>query len=324
MARYARTIQDIRDKLDAGGFRYIDRGDDIGLDAQCPSHGGSKPNCKFRWYTDGETEEQRIGVKCWSRGKEQGCTFKAIMTALELAEEGVLTCTAEFKTATSKSSCNRKGGYVHMKGFDPETMVTKTVHRYEYVKYNGELFATKRRRHAFDEKTGERVLPTEKDFAWWPLARDWDAPQPPLFRGHQLVKGLKNFADGIGPWDDDRDVYLNEGEKAVMELLLKGYPAVCGHTGKNSLPTRADLGLLKRYTQTTGGAVVIVRDIDDSGQTFAANWWRELTRVGIRTRVVESATGEDKHDAADHFEAGFKVADLIDLTAEYCKTSISA
>lgn len=322
MAR--RTMQDVREKLDAGGFGYNDHGDDVGLDAQCPNHGGSKPNCKFRWRENQRTGRPYVAVTCWSRGKKQGCTYEAIMHSLDLAGDGVLTCTAPFKSGGGGGGRGNKVGYVGMKGFDPETMEAKVVERYVYKKYNGELFATKKRRHAFDKQTGERVLPTEKDFRWWPLSRNWDAPQPPLYRGSQLVTGLENYANGLQIWDEERDVYLNEGEKAVLELLHKGYQAVCGHTGKNSLPTRADLGLLKRYTKTTGGAVVIVRDIDDSGKTFAANWWRELTRVGIRTRVVESATGEFKHDAFDHFEAGFKVADLIDLTAEYRKTSLSA
>ena len=68
----------------------------------------------------------------------------------------------------------------------------------------------------------------------------------------------------------------------------------------------------------------------DGGRT-----WTRFSDVGFHTLDCtrdgscwaaggRGRVGNRLSDAFDHFEAGFKVADLIDLTAEYRKTSLSA
>lgn len=324
-----RTLDEVRDALDQGGYTYVPTEDGLQLRAQCPGHNGSKPNAWFR-EAEGTNGKTYVNVTCWSEGED--CDDVAIYAALTLATQGLLRSTKEFVKPKNMSRGGSSGAKLtreewlacQFSGFDMDTMEVKTASAYLYKQYNGEALSTKQRLQAYDKTTGERVLTDQKSFQWWPKRASWPSEHPPLYRGRALVQVLKDLQDGEDMPARYDDVYACEGEKAVDTAAFKDLLAVCGHTGCNTKLQPADLGLLKAYTEATGGAVVVVRDLDAPGAKGAAHWADKLTAWGIRFRVVVSATGEPTHDLHDHLEAGHGPEDLVDVSHEYSTTSVSA
>lgn len=109
-------------------------------------------------------------------------------------------------------------------------------------------------------------------------------------------------------------VYLCEGEKACDAMTAKGFVATCQ-------PLGADISASKwsnRHTEALSGInVVIVADRDEVGEGYAASVAAKLLTIAASVRVVQSKTDGAKHDAYDHFMAGFGVEDFIEPKSKF-------
>lgn len=104
------------------------------------------------------------------------------------------------------------------------------------------------------------------------------------------------------------DVYVCEGEKAADLLNAKGLIATCPPIGADETASK----WLKSHTDALSGTkTVIVADRDAVGLGFAANVARNLQTIAQSVKVVQSKTEGEKHDAYDHFMAGYGIEDFV-------------
>lgn len=125
-----------------------------------------------------------------------------------------------------------------------------------------------------------------------------------LFHLPQL---LENLADGS-------EVWIAEGEKDVLALERHGCTATCNPGGAGKWR--------EEYSEFFRDAIVhIVADRDEPGQRHARQVLASLKGIAAAVEIVEAAgeglpDGRKIKDAADHFAAGYSVADFVVTTQD--------
>lgn len=120
-----------------------------------------------------------------------------------------------------------------------------------------------------------------------------------LFHLPQLLEKLR---DGYEAW-------IVEGEKDVLALERNGCTATCNPHGAGKWR--------EEYSEIFRDAIVhIVADRDEPGQRHARQVFASLKDVAAAVEIVEAAgeglpDGRKIKDAADHFAAGYTVADFV-------------
>lgn len=101
---------------------------------------------------------------------------------------------------------------------------------------------------------------------------------------------------------EERTIYLVEGEKDANRLWEEGFAATCNPMGAGKW--RPD------YTEFFRGAkqVFIIQDRDEPGRRHAEKVKAALEAVGVPVVIWQAKAGKD---ASDHFDAGFKINDLV-------------
>lgn len=103
----------------------------------------------------------------------------------------------------------------------------------------------------------------------------------------------------------DRVIWIAEGEKDVHALVDHGLAATCNAAGAGKW-TAEHAGYLE------GADVTIVADRDEPGQAHAKAVVESLRGVARSVYVVQAKTGKD---AADHFAAGHKDSEFVQVWA---------
>jgi hypothetical protein len=103
----------------------------------------------------------------------------------------------------------------------------------------------------------------------------------------------------------DRVIWIAEGEKDVHALFDHGLPATCNAGGAGKW-TAEHAAYLK------GADVTIVADRDEPGEKHARAVVDSLRGVARTVYVVQAKSGKD---AADHFDAGHKDAEFVQVWA---------
>lgn len=129
-----------------------------------------------------------------------------------------------------------------------------------------------------------------------------------LYRLPQVIEAV---AEG-------RTIHVTEGEKCADALVP--------HLPEGDVSTTNPQGAGKwqpEFTASLAGAkVVLYADSDDPGRSHMRQVREALLEAGCTVRVVEApngviaATSKEINDVADHLEAGFTLADLIEVTPE--------
>lgn len=148
-----------------------------------------------------------------------------------------------------------------------------------------------------------------KCFAQWrpdtgsPTGRRWKLNDE---HGNRLVRVVPYQLPVIlSAKELDRVIWIAEGEKDVHALLDHGLPATCNAGGSG--------GWTAEHAQYLEGAdVTIVADRDAKGREHALHVVETLRGLAHSVYVVQAKTGKD---AADHFAAGHKDAEFIQVWA---------
>jgi 5S rRNA maturation endonuclease (ribonuclease M5) len=104
---------------------------------------------------------------------------------------------------------------------------------------------------------------------------------------------------------DDRVVWIAEGEKDVHALIDHGLVATCNAGG-------AGKWTAEHARHLEGMDVTIVADRDEPGQAHARQVVETLRGVARSVYVVQAKAGKD---AADHFAAGLKDSEFVQVWA---------
>jgi 5S rRNA maturation endonuclease (ribonuclease M5) len=148
-----------------------------------------------------------------------------------------------------------------------------------------------------------------KDFAQWrpdPSAksgRRWSLNDP---QGNRLVPLVPyRLPELLAAKEADRVVFICEGEKDVHALVDHGLVATCNAGGSGKWTAE--------HAQYLEGAdVTIVADRDAKGREHALAVVESLRGLAHSVYVVQAKTGKD---AADHFAAGHKDSDFVQVWA---------
>lgn len=113
-----------------------------------------------------------------------------------------------------------------------------------------------------------------------------------VFRLPELIEAIK----------ENRTIYIVEGEKDALRLAQEGYFATCNPMGAGKWRDE--------YTSCFVGAkqVIIIQDRDEPGRRHAKRVREALEALGITVFTFQSKVGKD---VSDHFDAGFKIEDLV-------------
>ncbi|MFC8415703.1 hypothetical protein [Streptomyces coelicoflavus] len=148
-----------------------------------------------------------------------------------------------------------------------------------------------------------------KDFAQWRpdtttrSGRRWSLNGPD---GKRLVPLVPyRLPELLAAKENDRVIWIAEGEKDVHALVDHGLEATCNAGGAGKWT-----GEHSAYFE--GADVTIVADRDDKGREHAIAVVDSLRGLARSVYVVQARTGKD---AADHFAAGHKDADFLNVWA---------
>jgi hypothetical protein len=122
--------------------------------------------------------------------------------------------------------------------------------------------------------------------------------EPVLFRLPEITNDIR---EGL-------PVFICEGEKDVLALVEHGLAATCNPMGAKKWRDS--------YSETLRGAdVIIIADKDEAGREHAQFVASKIYRVAKFVRVIELPDTNQKpvNDAADYFEAGGNIDNLIAL-----------
>lgn len=120
--------------------------------------------------------------------------------------------------------------------------------------------------------------------------------KPVLYRLPELKKAI---ADG-------EIVYVVEGEKDVDTLAAQGIAGTCNYEGAGKW--------LDEYSSHFSDAhVIVIADRDEPGYQHAKRVRDSLHGIAKSVRVVQSAVDRPKADVTDHFQAGYKIDELVPL-----------
>lgn len=115
---------------------------------------------------------------------------------------------------------------------------------------------------------------------------------------YRLPQVLSAIADG-------KVVWVSEGEKDVHALLARGLEATCNAAGAGRW-TAEHAAFFK------GADVTVVADRDEPGKRHAEAVVASIMELANSIYVVQAKTGKD---AADHFAAGHKDSDFVQVWA---------
>ena len=121
-----------------------------------------------------------------------------------------------------------------------------------------------------------------------------------LYRLPELLKAIK----------EGKTVYICEGEKAVDRMYRAGAAATCQPRGADK--NRPEGNWLVWHTAIFRGAnAIVVADIDEVGEAYAKYVAAQLTGLCASVSVVQSKTGQPKHDSYDHLNAGYSLEEFV-------------
>lgn len=148
-----------------------------------------------------------------------------------------------------------------------------------------------------------------KDFAQWrpdastKSGRRWSLNDE---HGNRLVRVVPfRLPELLKAKVEDRVAFICEGEKDVLALVEHGLVATCNAGG-------AGKWTAEHAQFLEGMDVTIVADRDEPGQRHALHVVETLRGVARSVYVVQALTGKD---AADHFEAGHKDSQFVQVWA---------
>ncbi|MET7514043.1 toprim domain-containing protein [Streptomyces sp. NPDC005480] len=104
---------------------------------------------------------------------------------------------------------------------------------------------------------------------------------------------------------DDQVMFICEGEKDALALVDNGLTATCNAGG-------AGKWTAEHARHLEGMDVTVFADRDDAGRAHAEHVVETLTGVARSIYVVQALSGKD---AADHFAAGHKVYEFVQVWA---------
>lgn len=148
-----------------------------------------------------------------------------------------------------------------------------------------------------------------KDFGQWrpdPSAKSGRRWRLNDDRGNRLVALIPyRLPELLAAKQADRVIFVCEGEKDVHALVDHGLAATCNAGGAGKWTAE--------HAQYLDGAdVTIVADRDEKGQAHATAVVETLRGLAHSVYVVQAKTGKD---AADHFAAGHKDSEFVQVWA---------
>ncbi|WUR84509.1 toprim domain-containing protein [Streptomyces phaeochromogenes] len=133
--------------------------------------------------------------------------------------------------------------------------------------------------------------------------RRWSLTDKP---GNRLVRTVPyRLPELLAAKQADRVIWIAEGEKDVHALVDHGLPATCNAQGSGKWTT-------EHAAYFEGADVTIVADRDPKGREHAEKVVATLQGLARTVYVVQAKTGKD---AADHFAAGHKDAEFVQVWA---------
>lgn len=145
-------------------------------------------------------------------------------------------------------------------------------------------------------RTADKQFPIRRPDPMRKSGWDWR-----LGDARRVVYRLPRVLEGIR---DGHVIYIAEGEKDVHTLEAQGLVATCNPGGVGQ-------GWRPEYCETFRDAdVTIVADLDEPGHTHARRVRDMLTGIARSIRIAEPAVGKD---VTDHFAAGKKLPDLVEI-----------
>lgn len=145
-------------------------------------------------------------------------------------------------------------------------------------------------------RTADKQFPIRRPDPMRKSGWDWR-----LGDARRVVYRLPRVLEGIR---DGHVIFIAEGEKDVHTLEAQGLVATCNPGGVGQ-------GWRPEYCETFRDAdVTIVADQDDAGHSHARKVRDMLTGIARSIRIAEPAVGKD---VTDHFAAGKKLPDLVEI-----------
>lgn len=203
---------------------------------------------------------------------QTGCTEQEILQALNLTEEDRRIELRE------KQPAQRNPEYVY-KSAEGNPIFRKV----RFNKPEGKSFAI----HAYRNGT------------WEKNAQSLNGERYTLYNLPAVKKAIQ----------ENRTVYLNEGEKACNLMTLHGLTGTCQPFGASET---ADKWHKDITSQLKGAHLVIVADRDAVGEGYARSVAEKVSSAVRSLRVVQSKTTSPKDDAYDHLNAGFTEEDWVE------------
>lgn len=125
-------------------------------------------------------------------------------------------------------------------------------------------------------------------------------------QGNRLVRLVPyRLPELLAAKQADRVIWIAEGEKDVHALVDHGLPATCNAGGSGKWTA-------EHAAYFEGADVTIVADRDEPGQKHAVAVVDSLRGLARSVYVVQAKTGKD---AADHFAAGHKDSEFVQVWA---------
>lgn len=232
----------------------------------CPAHKDKEPSLTIATGT-----KQPIILRC-----HRGCKPSEILEAVGLKEKDICSNDTKYELSTLEKV---KKYYLEKQGLH-------YIDHYDWTDSNGKYLKT--------------VFRFKKPGAAKKVIRQVQVLDKPIFN----VKGIKAEIYNIQALNDNKEIFLVEGEKCVEALKKKGIAAVttgnCGSWRKNYTHYFKDKD------------VVILADNDEPGEKFVSSIADDIK--GTASSIVSLTTSKAKGgDVFDYFEEGFTVGDLYKL-----------
>ena len=264
--------------------------------ALCPVHGDTHRSLSVS-YDGGKTL-----LHCFSCQAD----FRDITTALGLTPEDLFdkplkrdtTKPPTKPTRAKKTPLPKPITQPHTE--DPSDLKWKHITTYAYIDLNGSPVQEVIREEAHDEAGKRHKRFTQRFYN--AATRRWVKRRPESFE-----PVLYNAAAVFHAIANGRPVWIVEGEKDADTAIEVGLVATTNAQGALNFPTELVSAL-------AGGLLSVVVDRDAAGYTRAEALAVQLTEVAKEIKFYAPALTDDKADLTDHFEAGFGVTELIELS----------
>lgn len=222
-------------------------------------------------------ENGNIGVYC-HRGN--GCNFEQICSAVGVKPSELFADSASHDPTRDKKTKKQKS--------------KKLVKTYKYYDENGEFVYEKLR---YVTEDGKKTFLQRRP--------DPNIPGDFVYSLDGIRKVIYNLPEVLRAVKDGEPVYVVEGEKDADTLSSMGFVATTGPSGAGSGKWEPHFS-----EWLAGGIVEIIADNDEPGIAYASEVYAALKEHGCQVFLTRSPNYKD---FTDHYEAGFKLEDLVEV-----------